>query len=168
MKKNIPSLLVIIAVFLIFATIKPESAVASSYVDKEFAALAKKGKLKGVYGNVGMTYKTLKKKQKGTVGQAESYIFYSTKKAGYGFFYGKSFTKISPGQKVVIIGKDVQAKISPKQLKKYFGKPVEQNTYKAGKYYIHYITYGKGKVTVYIGTKAALNAYYTDGTYYIK
>jgi hypothetical protein len=38
--------------------VKPEATSASSYVDKGFATLAKKGKLEGVYGNVGMTYKT--------------------------------------------------------------------------------------------------------------
>lgn len=130
-----------------------------------------KGKLKGVYGNVNMTYKTLKKKQKGKVGQSEAYLFYNTKNAYYGFFYGNSDTKISSGQKVVLITKMVSTKVTASQMKKYFGKPVAWHTYKAGKYYVRYVNMQKGKVEFQLGTNAGLNAYYStdeDGTLTIK
>ena len=162
---------IVMAFVLLFATVKPDTTSASTFVNKEFAALAKKGKLKGVYGNVNMTYKTLKKKQKGKVGQSESYLFYSTKNAYYGFFYGNSDTKISSGQKVVLIDKWVSTKVTASQMKKYFGKPVAWHTYKAGKYYVRYVNMPKGKVEFQIGTKAGLNAYYSadeDGTLTIK
>lgn len=171
MRKLIKVTFILMAFVLIFATVKPEATSASTYVNKDFAAFAKKGKLKGVYGNVNMTYKTLKKKQKGKVGQSESYLFYSTKNAYYGFFYGNSETKISSGQKVVIITKMVSTKVTASQMKKYFGKPVAWHTYKAGKYYVRYVNMSKGKVEIQLGTKAGLNAYYStdeDGTITIK
>jgi hypothetical protein len=171
MGKIVRIALIVMAFVLIFTTAKPESTSASTNVNKEFSTLAKKGKLKGVYGNVNMTFKTLKKKQKGKVFQSEAYLFYNSKKAYYGFFYGNSSTKISSGQKVVLISKEVTTKVTASQMKKYFGKPVAWHTYKAGKYYIRYINWPKGKVEFQIGTKAGMNAYYTDdvdGTHTIK
>ncbi|WP_144554179.1 hypothetical protein [Bacillus sp. X1(2014)] len=171
MGKLIRITLIVMAFVLLFATVKPNTTSASTYVNKEFAALAKKGKLKGVYGNVNLTYKTLKKKQKGKVSQSEAYLFYSTKNAAYGFFYGSSYTKITSGQKVVLIDKWVSTKVTASQMRKYFGKPVAWHTYKAGKYYIRYINRGKGKVEFHLGTKSGLNAYNTsdeDGTLTIK
>lgn len=171
MGKFVRITLIVMAFVVIFATLKPDTTAASTYVNKEFATLAKKGKLKGVYGNVNMTFKTLKKKQKGKVGQSESYLFYHTKKASYGFFYGSSDTKILSGQKVVLITNEVSTKVTAKQMKKYFGKPVAWHTYKAGKYYIRYVNWPKGKVEFQIGTKTGMNAYYTgdeDGTHTIK
>ncbi|WP_042354200.1 hypothetical protein [Bacillus rubiinfantis] len=170
MKKFFRILLVMVAVFLVGATMPSKSTEASSYVNKEFVKLAKKGKLKGAPGNVGMTYKTLKKSQKGKGNRAEMYI-YTTKKASYCFFYNGTSTKIPSGSKVVLIMKNVKTKVSASQFRKYFGKPVAQNTYKAGKYYVRYIKRGKNMVEFHIGTKNGMNAYYSsdeDGTLHIK
>jgi hypothetical protein len=171
MSKFIRITFIFMAFVLILATVKPEATSASTYVNKDFSIYAKKGKLKGVYGNVGMTYKTLKKNQKGRVMQSESYLFYNTKNAYYGFLYGSSDTKISSGQKVDILIKEVSTKVTAAQMKKYFGKPVAWHTYKAGKYYVRYMNRDKGKVELQIGTKDGMNSYFSadeDGTLTIK
>jgi hypothetical protein len=172
MSRFIRITLIVMAFVLIVTTVKPEStSAASPYVNKEFATLAKKGKLKGVYGNVGMTYKTLKKKQKGRVQPAEAFLIYNSKNTYYCFFYGSSYTKITSGQKVALITKEVSTKVTASQMKKYFGKPVAWHTYKAGKYYVRYINRGKGKVEFNIGTKVGMNSYFTvdeEGIYHIK
>jgi hypothetical protein len=162
---------IVMAFVLIFATVKPEATSASTYVNKDFSTLAKKGKLKGIYGNVGETYKALKNKQKGKVQPAEAFLIYNSKNTYYCFFYGSSSTRISSGQRVAMITKQVSTNVTASQMKKYFGKPVAWHTYKAGKYYVRYINRGKGKVEFNIGTKTGMNSYFTedeDGTLTIK
>ena len=57
------------------------------YIDGEFAALAKQGKLRTVPGNIGMTFDSLNKITKGTPEQSEAFLFHQTPNASYGFFY---------------------------------------------------------------------------------
>ncbi|MBK3495745.1 hypothetical protein JFL43_12945 [Viridibacillus sp. YIM B01967] len=134
----------------------------TSYIDKEFATLAKQGELRAAPGNVGMTYRAIKKKNEGTYGLSESFLWHTTTKESYGFLfgYGKVYEKIYSKQKVVVITKGLSInqseKETAKQLKRYFGKPVAKRAYKAGKYYVAYETY-KGDVHFYLGTKKGIN-----------
>ena len=163
----------ILFAFLLFISMNAENTSASTYVNKEFSTLAKKGKLKGVSGQVGMTYGSLKKNNKGKVAPSEAFLLYNTKKATYGFFYGKSYTKISSNQKIVLISRDLSRNIKANQIQKYFGKPVAKNAYKAGKYYIRILNnyHKNGTVTIQVGTKDGINSVYTtdeEGIYHIK
>ena len=171
--KILNRIILILFALTLFVSINGENTSAGTYVDKEFATLAKKGKLKGISGNVGMKYSSLKKQSKGSVGQSESYLWYATKKADYAFFYGNSYDKISSNQKVVLIHRELSGNITAKQMQKYFGKPVAKNVYKAGKYYVRFENNNpsKEKCFVQIGTKDAINAWYTsdeEGIYHIK
>ena len=171
--KVLNRIVLILFTFTLIISINAENTSAGTYVDKEFATLAKKGKLKGISGNIGMTYSSLKKQSKGSVGQSESYLWYTTTKASYGFFYGNSYDKISSSQKVVLIHRELSGNITAKQMQKYFGKPVAKNVYKAGKYYVRFENNNpsKGKCFVHIGTKDAINSWYTydeDGTLTVK
>ncbi|RFU66681.1 hypothetical protein [Peribacillus glennii] len=166
-------IIVILFILTLFVSINAESASAATYVDKDFATLAKKGKLKGISGNIGMTYGSLKKLGKGSIAPSEAFLFHVTKKADYAFFYENSYTKIGTSQKVALIQREIPGYITSKQMQKYFGKPVAKNAYKAGKYYIriHNNNPSKGKVSVQVGTKRGINSWYTsdeDGIYHIK
>lgn len=138
-----------------------------NYVDKEFVDLLKKGKLKGILGNVGMTYESLKTVTQGQgIHDPGEINMYSTTKATYGFFYGKSGNKIASNHKVAIIMRDGLIKGTEKeisnQIQKYLDKPIGKTgdikAYKAGKYYLAFEVWEKGTVRFYIGTKDGINA----------
>ena len=166
-------LLSFVLIFTILTPLSVSKAEASStLINKEFVTLAKKGQFKDVPGKVGLTFKSLQKSIKGKVEQSESSMLYRTKKATYGFAYDASFTpKIKSNQKIEIIVLETPKKVTATQMKKYFGKPVAYNAFKAGKYYVRYIDNGEYGTSMYIGTKRGINLMYSadpDGNLFIK
>lgn len=167
---------ILLSFLLIFTVLTPLSAskaeAATTLINKEFVTLAKKGQFKGAPGKVGLTFKSLQKSIKGKVEQSETSMLYRTKKATYGFAYDDSFTpKINSNQKVEIIALETTKKVTTTQMKRYFGKPVAYNAYKAGKYYIRNIDNDKYGTLMYIGTKKGINLMYSadpDGNLFIK
>jgi hypothetical protein len=135
------------------------------FVDKTFVSLAKQGQIKGVPGKIGTKYSTLKKVDKGgKVYQVEGYanLTYQTKKHYYFFVPTSVYSgaTIKSDQKVVMFTTHIPT-TSISTFKKYFGNPVANDIYRAGKYFI-LVSNENAKVNeITIGTKQAINGYFS-------
>lgn len=145
-------------------------ASAKSYdMSPTFAKDLKNGTMPRLKGKVGMTYKTLKKREKGHAFPSDLFNFYQTNNQDlYGFNVSKYESEHNPilkNQKVKIIIRHYNYQISESSVRKYFGssyrgrdeagRDVKANIYKAGKYYVYFLS-GKGSTFICVGTKAAI------------
>ncbi|WP_042472508.1 hypothetical protein [Bacillus ndiopicus] len=131
------------------------------YIDKDFADLAKKGRLKWVPGSIGMNDKGLSDRTKGEFEFIEVPLYDATKAQ---YYFNADFSKgkvHAISKKSLIIGTESNL---TKKMKKYFGDPIKKTNsgnnyayiYKAGEYYVSII--GKNKTAkVQIGTKEGID-----------
>ena len=146
-------------------------ASAKSYdMSANFAKDLRHGTMPRLNGKVGMTYKTVKKKEpKGKAFISDRFNFYELKDATksrdlYGF---SPKDKMLNSDKVTIILRSYDYLISSKSVEKHFGKPykaIDSNdevtnsyVYKTGKYYtLVFPDKRSGTTEVYVGTKSAI------------
>lgn len=179
MKKWIVSAAIVFGLSAVSAEVIPNGSVeaqAKSYnMSEKFAKNLRKGTLPRTSGKIGMTYKTLIKKEKGKAIIDGDPPVYRTK-IGDDFLFNKfAKNKIPKDAKVKGIFRVYDYKISSKSVKKHFGKSykaynqsgkkVPIHVYKTGKYYTHIEVY-KGKTYVDIGTKSTIKYVTSTGTWY--
>lgn len=125
------------------------------YIDEEFVTLAKRGKLKGVPGNLFMTYGALQSLNQGYHGASESFFFHNTIKATYALNYGGYENPFANSQPVVLLSRLVDIGLTEyeirAELESFFGEPVEWDIYQAGNFYITFKENGYGKYDFYLG-----------------
>ena len=143
-------------------------ASAKAYdMKSSFAKELKNGTMPYLKGKVGMTYSKLKKKERGFESPSDLFNFYQTPNQDlYGFEIKNAHSeKIVGNQKVQIISRMYDYKISESSVKKYFGKSyrgkgedgkdVKANIYKAGKYYVYFVSSSE-YTSISVGTKKAI------------
>lgn len=150
---------------------QPIEASAKSYdMSPAFAKDLRNGTMPRLKGKVGMTYKTLKKKEaKGFGFISDRFNFYELKDHSQSrdlyVFYPNDGMYSS--DKVIGIFRHYDYLISSKSVKKYFGKPYKaiyddgksgnSHVYKAGKYYVLVFPDKRSNSTeVSVGTKYAI------------
>lgn len=169
-------LLVVALSLILFFSFAPQSEAKTKYlkINKTFINTLKDGRLPNTKGKIGMKYGSLKKVTKGKVRYSESYNFHGTNLALYGFLYDEKnyqLGKIRNNERLDLIGKTYNSKISKKDLSKYLKKAKIRGGYessfsnlpyyKAGKYYLDVDPDGK---TLYLHTKASIKKWL--GHYY--
>lgn len=136
-----------------------------------FAKDLRNGTMPRLHGKVGMTYSTLKKKEKGYAFPSDMWNLYQTPNEDlYGFEPKMTHPEtISGAQKVKIIMRSYNYQITESSVKKYFGasyrgqstengRDEKAHIYKAGNYYVYFISH-KNYTSISVGTKKAIQQY---------